>query len=480
MAVPYTFASSTSSIPLSQLDSNFATAIVLGSTNLYLGNTTTSVSGLTLSSPTFTTPALGTPASGVLTNCTGLPVSTGISGFGTSVATALAVNVGTAGAFVVNGGALGTPSSGTVTNLTGTASININGTVGATTPNTGAFTSVTSTSASGVLTRAAATQDGVSLVGRAGGTASYTVTLTPTTLSASRTLTLPDNSGTILTTGATVTVAQGGTGLTSGTSGGVLYYSASGTLASSAALAASAIVLGGGAGAAPATTTTGTGVVTALGVNVGTAGAFVVNGGALGTPSSGTVTNLTGTASININGTVGATTPNTGAFTTLSSTGNITITGTGILSVPQTGATQAINVTANTDSNAVIKLDATASNGYGASIDFRSKTTGGVSNAWAVGTGLTGGTNAFEWYDGTATRMSLAIGGGLSITGALSSTGTIKAGGYTVATLPANAAGLIAYVTDQLTTVNARGAAPTGGGAVVCYQMNTGAGWVGI
>lgn len=37
----------------------------------------------------------------------------------------------------------------------------------------------------------------------------------------------------------------------------------------------------------------------------------------LGTPASGTVTNLTGTASININGTVGVTTPTTGAFTTV-------------------------------------------------------------------------------------------------------------------------------------------------------------------
>jgi hypothetical protein len=87
--------------------------------------------------------ALGTPSSGTLTNATGLPVGTGISGLGTNVATALAVNVGTAGAFVVNGGALGTPSSGTVTNLTGTASININGTVGATTPTTGSFTNIT-------------------------------------------------------------------------------------------------------------------------------------------------------------------------------------------------------------------------------------------------------------------------------------------------------------------------------------------------
>jgi hypothetical protein len=103
-------------------------------------------------------------------------------------------------------------------------------------------------------------------------------------------------SGTLAITysGTALPVANGGTGLTSGTSGGVLYYSATGTLASSAALAANALVLGGGAGASPATTTTGTGVVTALGVNTGSAGAFVVNGGALGTPSSGTLTSATG------------------------------------------------------------------------------------------------------------------------------------------------------------------------------------------
>jgi hypothetical protein len=56
-----------------------------------------------------------------------------------------------------------------------------------------------------------------------------------------------------LTTG-TLPVASGGTGLTAGTSGGVLAYTATGTLASSGALAANNVVVGGGAGVAPSST----------------------------------------------------------------------------------------------------------------------------------------------------------------------------------------------------------------------------------
>ena len=78
------------------------------------------------------------------------------------------------------------------------------------------------------------------------------------------------------------------------TSGGVAYFNSTTQESSSALLTANALMIGGGAGVAPSTATTGTSVLTALGVNVGTAGSVVVNGGALGTPSGGTLTSATG------------------------------------------------------------------------------------------------------------------------------------------------------------------------------------------
>ena len=102
-------------------------------------------------SPTFVTPVLGTPTSVTLTNATGLPVSTGISGLGTGVATALAVNVGSAGAFVTFNGALGTPSSGVATNLTGTASgLSIGGNAATATTATSATSATTATNATNI------------------------------------------------------------------------------------------------------------------------------------------------------------------------------------------------------------------------------------------------------------------------------------------------------------------------------------------
>ena len=87
------------------------------------------------SSPTLITPALGTPSSATLTNATGLPISTGVSGLGTGVATFLATpsssnlisavtdETGTGSLVFATSPTLvtpilGTPTSGTLTNCT--------------------------------------------------------------------------------------------------------------------------------------------------------------------------------------------------------------------------------------------------------------------------------------------------------------------------------------------------------------------------
>lgn len=98
-------------------------------------------------------PSITWDAKGRLTAVSGntiTPAIGNVTGLGTSVATALAVNVGTAGAFVVNGGALGSPSSaGTMPAFTlgGTVSgggNNINSVnIGVSLPGTGAFTTLT-------------------------------------------------------------------------------------------------------------------------------------------------------------------------------------------------------------------------------------------------------------------------------------------------------------------------------------------------
>ncbi len=97
-----------------------------------VGITSTTGSGAVAlaTSPAFTTPNLGTPSAATLTNATGLPIATGVSGLATGVATFLAApssanlraaltdEVGTGAAYFV-GGALGTPASATLTNGTG-------------------------------------------------------------------------------------------------------------------------------------------------------------------------------------------------------------------------------------------------------------------------------------------------------------------------------------------------------------------------
>jgi len=61
MAVPYTFGTATASIPLSNLDSNFATTITLGNTAVQLGNTVTTLNNMTLANVTISSVGTAIP-----------------------------------------------------------------------------------------------------------------------------------------------------------------------------------------------------------------------------------------------------------------------------------------------------------------------------------------------------------------------------------------------------------------------------------
>jgi hypothetical protein len=170
---------------------------------------------------------------------------------------------------------------------------------------------------------------------------------------------------------------------------------------------------------------------------------------ALGTPASGVVTNLTGTASININGTVGATTANTGSFTTLAASSPASFAaGTALLpAITRTGdtntgiffpAADTIAFTENgaesmrIDSSGNLLVGTTTVNGRISSVSKSGFAPNITAGTWASSAGMSSSGSfggGFSWIDGSGGYCAWAENGGTDfvISGGL--TGNVVANG---------------------------------------------------
>jgi len=185
-------------------------------------------------SPTLVTPVLGTPTSATLTNATGLPIATGVSGLGAGVATFLATpssanlaaavtdETGTGNLVFTNSPtlvtpALGTPSAAVLTNATGLPlTTGVTGLLPVANGGTGTATPSLVGSATLVVTGTWPNQT-LTAVGSGFGDVAG-----PSSATDSNLVAFDGTSGKLIKQASTVTVAQGGTGLSTLTANNVI------------------------------------------------------------------------------------------------------------------------------------------------------------------------------------------------------------------------------------------------------------------
>ena len=307
-------------VSLSTADITGTLAVANGGTGVT--SSTGTVAVVLSNSPTLVTPALGTPSAAVLTNATGLPISTGVSGLGAGVATLLATpssaNLASAITDETGSGSLvfatsptlvtpvlGTPTSATLTNATGLPiSTGVSGL------GTGVATFLATPSSANLISAVTDETGTGSLVFATSPTLVTPALGTPTSGVATNLTGLP------LTTGVTglLPVANGGTAtatpsIVAGTNITVTGTWPNQTIAASggsgSVTSVSVVSANGFAGTVATATSTPaitvstsiTGVLKGNGtaISAATAGTdYVAPSGALGTPSSGTLTNATG------------------------------------------------------------------------------------------------------------------------------------------------------------------------------------------
>jgi hypothetical protein len=257
--------------------------------------------------PTLVTPILGTPTSGTLTNCTGLPISTGVAGLGTNVATFLATpssanlaaaltdETGTGANVFATSPSLTTPALAGETFSTNSSISAAGSTQGTATPLTSDYNVInTAAAGSGVILPTATTGRRIIVVNRGANT----VNVYPATsssidaLAVNAPITLPV-AGVLIFNAASVALWYSSFNLytSATTSAGVTSFSAGTTGFSPASSTTGAITLSGTLNVANG----GTGVTTSTGSgsNVLSTSPTLVTP-LLGTPTSGTLTNCTG------------------------------------------------------------------------------------------------------------------------------------------------------------------------------------------